>query len=57
VGRILFSPDGKYLLVEETMSATGGHLFTIHLETLEQKIVSAPGLTLDSDWYAPSWRP
>ncbi|MBI5838481.1 MAG: PD40 domain-containing protein [Chloroflexi bacterium] len=57
VGRILFSPDGKYLLVEETTSATGGHLFAINLETLEQKIISAPGLSLDADWYAPSWRP
>lgn len=57
VGRILFSPDGRYLLVEETTSPTGGHLFSINLETLEQKILSAPGLTLDTDWYAPSWRP
>jgi len=57
VGRILFSPDGKYLLVEETTSATGGHLFSINLETLEQKILSAPGLSLDTDWYAPSWGP
>jgi hypothetical protein len=57
VGRILFSPDGKYLLVEETTSATGGHLFAINLDTLEQKILSAPGLSLDMDWYAPSWRP
>ena len=57
VGRILFSPDGKYMIVEETTSTTGGHLFSINLDTLEQKILSAPGLTLDTDWYAPSWRP
>ncbi len=57
VGRILFSPDGKYLLVEETTSPTGGHLFVINLDTLEQKLISAPGLSLDTDWYAPSWRP
>jgi hypothetical protein len=57
VGRILFSPSGKYLLIEETTSPTGGHLFVINLETLEQKIIIAPGLTLDTDWYAPSWRP
>jgi Tol biopolymer transport system component len=57
VGRILFSPDGKYLLVEETTSATGGHLFVINLDTLEQKMIAAPGLSLDTDWYAPSWRP
>jgi len=57
VGRILFSPDGQYLLVEETTSPTGGHLFCIDLATLEQRILSAPGLTLDTDWYAPAWRP
>jgi Tol biopolymer transport system component len=57
VGRILYSPDGQYLLIEETTSATGGHLFSVNLNTLEQKILSAPGLTLDTDWYAPSWRP
>jgi hypothetical protein len=57
VGRILFSPDGKFLLVEETTSPTGGHLFAVNLNTLEQHILSAPGLSLDTDWYAPSWRP
>jgi Tol biopolymer transport system component len=57
VGRVLFSPDGKYLLVEETVSATGGHLYVVNLETLEARILQAPGLSLESDWYAPSWRP
>jgi hypothetical protein len=57
VGRLVFSPEGKYLLVEETNSPTGGHLFTVNLETLEARILQAPGLTLDTDWYAPSWRP
>ncbi len=57
VGRLLFSPNGKYLLVEETTSISGGHLFLINLATLEQKILQAPGLSTDYDWYAPSWRP
>ncbi len=57
VGRLLFSPNGKYLLVEETTSISGGHLFLIDLATLEQKILQAPGLSTDYDWYAPSWRP
>ena len=57
VGHVIFSPDGKFLLVEETTSPTGGHLFVVNLETLERKILSAPGLKLDTDWYAPSWRP
>jgi hypothetical protein len=57
VGRILFSPDGRTLLVEETTSPTGGHLFVINLETLKPQILQAPSLSLDSDWYAPSWRP
>jgi Tol biopolymer transport system component len=57
VGRLVFSPNGRYLLVEETTSPTGGHLFLINLATLEQKILQAPGLSTDYDWYAPSWRP
>jgi hypothetical protein len=57
VGRVLFSPDGKFLLVEETVSATGGHLHVLNFETLEVRILQAPGLSLESDWYAPSWRP
>jgi Tol biopolymer transport system component len=57
VGRLVFSPNGKYLLVEETTSPSGGHLFLINLSTLETKMLQAPGLSADFDWYAPSWRP
>jgi Tol biopolymer transport system component len=57
IGHLIFSPDGKYLLVEETTSASGGHLFLVNLSTLETKILQAPGLSTDYDWYAPSWRP
>ena len=57
VGRLLFSPNGQYLLVEETTSATGGHLYLIDLATLDTNILQAPGLSTDYDWYAPSWRP
>jgi dipeptidyl aminopeptidase/acylaminoacyl peptidase len=57
VGRLVFSPNGKYLLVEETTSASGGHLFLVNLSTLETKMLAAPGLSTDFDWYAPSWRP
>lgn len=57
IGRLLFSANGRYLLVEETTSISGGHLFLINLATLEQKILQAPGLSTDYDWYAPSWRP
>lgn len=57
IGRLVFSPNGKYLLVEETTSATGGHLFLVNLATLESKILQAPGLSTNYDWYAPSWRP
>ncbi|CAG0966327.1 hypothetical protein ANAEL_00927 [Anaerolineales bacterium] len=57
VGRLVFSPSGKYLLVEETTSATGGHLFLINLATLETNMLQASGLSTDYDWYAPSWRP
>jgi len=57
IGHLIFSQNGKYLLVEETTSVTGGHLFLVNLATLETKILQAPGLSTDYDWYAPSWRP
>ena len=56
VGSILFSPDGKHLLINETTSPIGGHLFVLNLDTLEQRIIQATGLSLDSDWVMPSWR-
>lgn len=56
VGGAMFSPDGKFLLISETSSPTGGHLFVVDLETLEQHIIQAPGLSLDTDWFMPSWR-
>ncbi|MBK6791696.1 MAG: PD40 domain-containing protein [Anaerolineales bacterium] len=57
VGRLLFSPNAKYLLVEETTSASGGHLFLVDLATSGVSILQAPGLSTEFDWYAPSWRP
>lgn len=57
IGRLIFSPDGRYLLVEETTSTTGGHLFIVDLSTLASRILQAPLLSTDYDWYAPSWRP
>ena len=57
IGHLIFSPDEKYLLVEEITSITGGHLFLVDLATLKTKILQAPGLSTDYDWYAPSWRP
>lgn len=57
VGRLLFSPTGRYLLVEETTSISGGHLFWVDLATMEKSILQAPGLSMEYDWYAPSWRP
>ena len=56
VGSMIFSPDGRYLLVNETSSPTGVRLLTVNLETLEQHLIQSPGLTLDSDWSMPSWR-
>ena len=56
VGAVLFSPDGRYLFIHEASSATGARLFVVNVDTLEQRILQAPGLTLDSDWSMPSWR-
>jgi Tol biopolymer transport system component len=57
IGRLIFSPNGRHLVVEETTSTTGGHLFIVDLVTLESRILQAPLLSKDYDWYAPSWRP
>lgn len=57
IGRLLFSPNSKYLLIEETTSASGGHLYVVDLATSNYGILQAPGLSTDYDWYAPSWRP
>jgi hypothetical protein len=56
VGSLVFAPDGRSLLVEETSTPTGGHLFEVNVNTMEQRILSAPGLILEANWYAPSWR-
>ncbi len=56
VGSLVFAPDGGSVLVEETSTPTGGHLFAVDTNTLEQHILSAPGLILEANWYAPSWR-
>ena len=56
VGAVLFSPDGRYLLINEASSPTGGRLFTVNLETLEQRLVQSPGLTLETNWFMPTWR-
>ena len=56
IGSLMFSPDGKHLLIGESSSATGSRLFTVDLNTLEQRILQSPGLSLDTDWYMPSWR-
>lgn len=58
VGRLLFSPNGQYLLVEETDSPTGSLLYIVDLATMQQKALEVPGLSsTDYTWYAPSWRP
>ena len=57
IGRILFSPDGKYLLIEDTGALSGGQLYVVDLATLVPHMVEAPGLSLEAHWYAPSWRP
>lgn len=57
VGRILFSPNSRYLVVEETTSSSGGHLYLVDMATFTVGILQAPGLSMDYDWYAPSWRP
>ena len=52
---LLFSSDGKFLLVEG-LDGTGQHLTVVNLSTLEARLLQAPGLRLDTDWMAASWR-
>lgn len=56
INSLAFSPDGKYLLFPD-MDATGQHIYTVNLSTLETNLLQAPGLPLDWWWLAPSWQP
>lgn len=56
INNLSFSPDGGYLLLPD-MDATGQHIYTVNLSTLETHLLQAPGLPLDWWWLAPSWRP
>lgn len=56
VAQIHFSPDGKYLLLQDD-DAAGRHIFIVDLATLEQHMLQVPNLPLDWWWLAPSWRP
>ena len=56
ISTIAFSPDGGHLLVQDD-DATGRHIYTVNLSTLETNMLRAPGLPLDWWWLAPSWRP
>jgi Tol biopolymer transport system component len=56
VAQIYFSPDGKYLLLQDD-DAAGRHIFIVDLATLEQHMLQVSNLPLDWWWLAPSWRP
>jgi hypothetical protein len=56
VTTIMYTSDGKFIVVNENSSATGARLFSINLDTLAQRIIQSPGLNLDADWFMASWR-
>ena len=56
ISSISYSPDGGYLLIQDD-DATGRHIYTVDLSTLEAHLLQAPNLPLDWWWLAPSWRP
>jgi Tol biopolymer transport system component len=56
IGGLAFSPDGRMLVLQDD-EPTGRHLFTIDLDTLVQRLVQTPNVTLDEWWLAPSWQP
>jgi len=55
IAQIMFSPDGKYLLLQDD-DAAGRHSFTVNLSTLEPHLLQVPNLSLDWWWLVPSWR-
>ena len=56
IGGLAFSPDGGMLVIQDD-DPTGRHLFTVDLDTLEQRLVQSPNVGLDEWWLAPSWQP
>jgi hypothetical protein len=50
-----YSPYGKYLVFEDS-DATGRHVYSIDLSTMEKHVLMVPNLPLDWWWMAPSWR-
>jgi Tol biopolymer transport system component len=52
----VFSPEGDYLLIAGD-SAIGEHLYVVSPSSMEQRLLQAPGLSLEESWLAPSWRP
>ena len=56
IATITFSPDGHHLLIQDD-DATGRHIYSVNLSTLEMHLLQAPDLPLDWWWLAPSWQP
>ena len=56
IGGLAFSPDGGTLAIQDD-DPTGRHIFTVNLDTLEQRLVQSPNVGLDEWWLAPSWAP
>jgi len=55
IGGLDFSPDGGMLVVQDD-DPTGRHLFTVDLDSLDQRLVQSPNVGLDEWWLAPSWQ-
>ena len=54
VMHLAFSPSGQSLLVE---GGNQQHIFVVALDTLEVRLLQAPGLTLSDWWRQPAWVP
>jgi hypothetical protein len=50
-----YSPDGKYLIFEDS-DATGRHVYSIDLSTMEKHMLTVPNIPIDWWWMAPSWQ-
>ena len=55
IGGLAFSADGGMLVIQDD-DPSGRHLFTVDLDSLEQRLVQSPNVGLDEWWLSPSWQ-
>ncbi len=54
IANAVFSPDGKFLLIEGSPQE---RLYAVDLSSLKTRLIQAPGLSLKDFWREPTWVP